>query len=207
MTESGAKPRRKRLSADARREQILDAARTVFLDSGYAGARTQDIASAAGVNSALVFRHFESKEEIFKAAVVEPLKEIMARANEGDVTSDLDEMTETKRQHAVITIGRMLRTLSTAAPLLGVVLFADKQAGASFWQEHISSVFDLGGTRIRQGFGTWSHRNFDPEFTTKIVFGMCLSLAMDAYFTGQELDADRAAADLADLLLDGLRAR
>ena len=51
MVKSKAEPGRKRLSADARREQILDAARGVFLDAGYAGARTQDIATAAGVNS------------------------------------------------------------------------------------------------------------------------------------------------------------
>jgi len=196
------------MSAANRREQILDAAREVFIDSGYAGARTQDIAAAAGVNSALVFRHFESKEEIFKAAVVEPLKQIMAETmDSGPVPSSKEEMTQTKRDHAEITIGRMIHALVAAAPLLGVVLFADRQGGSNFWEEHISPLFQLGGARIRQGLGTWSHRSFDPEFTSKMVFGMCLGLAMDSYFTGVPLDADRAANQVTDVLIDGLRER
>jgi len=199
---------KKRMSAANRREQILDAAREVFIDSGYAGARTQDIAAAAGVNSALVFRHFESKEEIFKAAVVEPLKKIMAETmDSAPVPSSKEEMTNTKRNHTTVAIAQMIRALTAAAPLLGVVLFADRQGGANFWEEHINPLFQLGGAKVRSGLGTWSHRSFDPEFTTKLVFGMCLGLAMDSYFTGSELDADRAAIQVTDVLIDGLRER
>ena len=160
------------------------------------------------MNSALVFRHFESKEEIFKAAVVEPLKEIMAKTMDpGPLPTSKEEMTKTKREHTVVSISQMLQALTSAAPLLGVVLFADRQEGASFWDEHISAIFAMGGSRVRQGFGTWSHRNFDPEFATKLVFGMCLGLAMDSYFTGTPLDADAAAEGVTDLLLEGLRER
>lgn len=196
------------MSAANRREQILDAAREVFIDAGYAGARTQDIAAAAGVNSALVFRHFESKEEIFKAAVVEPLKQIMAETMEAEpVPSTKEEMTKTKRDHTVIAVEQMIRALVAAAPLLGVVLFADRQGGSNFWEEHISPLFQLGGAKVRQGLGTWSHRNFDPEATAKLVFGMCLGLAMDSYFTGIALDPDRASVQVTDVLIDGLRER
>ena len=199
---------KKRMTAANRREQILDAAREVFIDSGYAGARTQDIAAAAGVNSALVFRHFESKEEIFKAAVVDPLKQIMADSMDSSpMPSTKEEMTATKRDHTVVSIAQMIRALTTAAPLLGVVLFADRQGGSNFWEEHISPLFNLGGAKVRQGLGTWSHRTFDPEFTTKLVFGMCLGLAMDSYFTRSELDPDQAAAKVTELLIEGLRER
>ncbi len=208
MAAEGSGSSKKRMSAAHRREQILDAAREVFIGSGYAGARTQDIAAAAGVNSALVFRHFESKEEIFRAAVVEPLKQIMADTMDSSpMPSTKEEMTNTKREHTVVAIATMLKALSAAAPLLGVVLFADRQGGSNFWEEHISSLFQLGATKVRQGLGTWSHRDFDPEFTTKLVFGMCLGLAMDSYFMGTPLDADRSAALVTDLLIDGLRER
>ena len=47
--------------------QILDAAHRVFLRNGTAGARTQEIAAEAGVNSALLHYYFRSKERLATA--------------------------------------------------------------------------------------------------------------------------------------------
>src|SRR5512132_1105509 len=48
-------------------ERILQAARTVFLRRGTAGARMQDIAEEAGVNQALLHYYFRSKEKLSEA--------------------------------------------------------------------------------------------------------------------------------------------
>jgi TetR/AcrR family transcriptional regulator len=55
-------------SLDAR-DRILDAALTEFSAHGLAGARTERIASAAGVNKALLYYYFESKEKLYLAAL------------------------------------------------------------------------------------------------------------------------------------------
>jgi AcrR family transcriptional regulator len=47
------------------RDKIFDAARTLFAEKGYAGTPVRDIATAAGVDPALVIRHFTSKEQLF----------------------------------------------------------------------------------------------------------------------------------------------
>ena len=47
------------------RERIFDAARELFAEKGYAGTPVRDIATAAGVDPALVIRHFGSKEQLF----------------------------------------------------------------------------------------------------------------------------------------------
>lgn len=53
---------------DASTEQrILDAAHAVFIRTGTAGARTQDIAREAGVNSALLHYYFRTKERLAEA--------------------------------------------------------------------------------------------------------------------------------------------
>jgi AcrR family transcriptional regulator len=59
-------------AADAQRDgeteqKILDAARTVFLKRGTAGARMQEIAQEAGVNQALLHYYFRSKEGLSNA--------------------------------------------------------------------------------------------------------------------------------------------
>src|SRR3954470_13143769 len=51
-------------------QRILDAARTVFIRDGTAGARMQEIAREAGVNQALLHYYFRSKEGL-SAAVFE----------------------------------------------------------------------------------------------------------------------------------------
>lgn len=48
-------------------QQILEAARTVFLRQGTAGARMQEIAREAGVNQALLHYYFRSKERLSAA--------------------------------------------------------------------------------------------------------------------------------------------
>jgi len=51
------------------RARILDAALSEFALHGLAGARTERIASAAGVNKALLYYHFDSKEKLYIAAL------------------------------------------------------------------------------------------------------------------------------------------
>ena len=61
------------LPADERRQRILDSSREVFARNGLQGARTRDLAQAAGINQATLFAHFASKEDLFAAAVLQPL--------------------------------------------------------------------------------------------------------------------------------------
>jgi TetR/AcrR family transcriptional regulator len=60
---SGRRPAR----SDDAEQRILDAAHAVFIRSGTAGARTQEIAREAGVNSALLHYYFRSKERLAEA--------------------------------------------------------------------------------------------------------------------------------------------
>src|SRR5258705_10759314 len=65
--------RKERLPQAERREQIILAARQVFLESGFTGARPKEIAERAGITEAFLFRRFSSKEEMYRAAVLDPI--------------------------------------------------------------------------------------------------------------------------------------
>lgn len=62
---AGERP--KRLPAETRRRQIVLAAIRLFAERGFRGTTTKEIASAAGVNEALIFRHYATKEELYSA--------------------------------------------------------------------------------------------------------------------------------------------
>lgn len=71
-------PRRaQRLPAEERRQQILDAAITVFAERGYAGAGTADIAAEAGIGEPTIYRYFPNKIELYTATVRYCSEEIM----------------------------------------------------------------------------------------------------------------------------------
>jgi AcrR family transcriptional regulator len=56
-------------AGDARREQLLAVALTVFARHGYRKTSMDDIAQAAGVSRQGLYLHFETKEDLFRAAV------------------------------------------------------------------------------------------------------------------------------------------
>jgi AcrR family transcriptional regulator len=60
------RPRRR--DAAATRAALLAAARTLMVEHGVEGTSTRDVAAAAGVNQALVYRYFGSKEKLFAEA-------------------------------------------------------------------------------------------------------------------------------------------
>ena len=60
-----------RLKKSERRSQIIENAIKVFAECGLAGARTRRIADACGVNEALIYKHFKSKKELFRAAMAD----------------------------------------------------------------------------------------------------------------------------------------
>src|SRR5258706_10251861 len=65
-----------RLDSDERRQTIVDAAVPLFARKGFAGTTTRELAEAAGISEALLFRHFPSKQLLYR--------EILLLGCEGD---------------------------------------------------------------------------------------------------------------------------
>jgi AcrR family transcriptional regulator len=56
-----------RLCAEARKEAIVEAVQDVFAEKGFDGTTTRELAKAAGVSEALLYKHFPSKESLYAA--------------------------------------------------------------------------------------------------------------------------------------------
>ncbi|AFY33197.1 TetR/AcrR family transcriptional regulator [Calothrix sp. PCC 7507] len=74
-------------------QQILDAARQVFLQKGFGGS-TLEIAQRAGISEASIFKRFATKEELFFAAMGIPdqplwIKELDSLSGKGDIKQNL----------------------------------------------------------------------------------------------------------------------
>jgi AcrR family transcriptional regulator len=76
-TNGSAAARRDRRAS--RERTIVAATRTLFDERGMRDARVDDIARAAGLNKALIYRAFSSKDEIFALTATSYLDELRAR--------------------------------------------------------------------------------------------------------------------------------
>jgi AcrR family transcriptional regulator len=57
----------KKLSGDERRAAIINSVRQLFAEKGFDGTTTRELAQAAGVSEALLFKHFPNKEALYSA--------------------------------------------------------------------------------------------------------------------------------------------
>jgi TetR/AcrR family transcriptional regulator len=55
------------MKGEQRRRQLIDVAIELFARKGFGGTTTREIAKAAQVNEAIIFRHFETKEGLYAA--------------------------------------------------------------------------------------------------------------------------------------------
>lgn len=61
----------KRLSAEERRASIITVAKRLFAQNGFHGVSIDEIVKEVGVSPAILYRHFESKEELYQAVLQE----------------------------------------------------------------------------------------------------------------------------------------
>ena len=76
--ESKDLPRSNRDRTEKTRAALVQAARALFVDKGYADTSTPEIVSAAGITRGALYHHFEDKRALFRAVVTD---EALAVAN------------------------------------------------------------------------------------------------------------------------------
>ena len=70
-----------RMTGEARRRQLIEVAIRLFSQKGFRGTTTKEIALAAKVNEAIIFRHFPTKEDLYAATL--DYKASQVRVEEG----------------------------------------------------------------------------------------------------------------------------
>ena len=71
-----------RMSSEDRRAAIISAARAIFVEKGFDRTTTRELAEAAGVSEALLFKHFPNKEALYSAIQMSGFNEEAAKLAE-----------------------------------------------------------------------------------------------------------------------------
>jgi AcrR family transcriptional regulator len=75
-----------RLPRAERRQQILAAATQAFARGGYAGTGLDDVAAEAGVTRVILYRHFDSKADLYRAVLLRAREHLAAAVGGPDYT-------------------------------------------------------------------------------------------------------------------------
>lgn len=191
--------RRQYLPAEQRRKMILEAAREVFARSGLKGARTRELAQAAGINQATLFEHFKSKEELFIAAVLEPMQQLMEGARERAESYASASSAEDLMPMLQTGIAQHLHSMVANYPLLIQALFSEPSLGETLYRQHIEPMLQARANIMRDFIAP----GIDAELVQIASFGMFFALAMDQAMTGKQRDLDRVAQQFSTLIRHG----
>lgn len=191
--------RRAYLPAAERRKSIIAAAQKVFGRTNLKGARTRDIARVAEVNQATIFEHFESKEALFHAAVVQPLIDAMRGMHERVEIYETAGSAAEVGKLAEDSTRRHLKDMIEMFPLLTAALFSEPELGRKLYREQIAPLIrqrgDVLESLVKEGI--------DPKFVGLASFGMLFAVAMDRYFGGSKEDLSELAAQFNRLSTTG----
>ena len=93
------RPRGGRMPRDARRAQLLESAREVFVAQGYHAAAMDDIAERAGVSKPVLYQHFPGKLDLYLALLDESCDTVIEATREALASTDDNKQRVTATVH------------------------------------------------------------------------------------------------------------
>jgi AcrR family transcriptional regulator len=191
------------------RELLLEAAEEMFCSHGFDYSSTKRIAERAGVAEVLLFRHFGSKAQLFREAVVEPM--VSALRQYSDQWYGYDRSYAAKRPvHDFVEMffGTLSQRRGSAFALTAASNYSSgvlEDAGAP-----LADVLQAVEQVVVQEVARFGYEGLNPPITARVGVGSVLAAAVfRGWLFGQGADvADAAAArELEALLMHGVRNR
>ena len=167
----GPAGRRPRRPAAERRRQILAAARTLFAERGFHATTTRDLAAAADINDALLYRYFPDKRAILAALTDEATAVFRALPQPPDnALLPLDELLE--------LIGTGFVHTARANLDLVTILISERQALAG--DTSFVEFIDEAATRLGHLIDTAAGRQGDGQgyLTARAYFGALIAFVL-----------------------------
>jgi AcrR family transcriptional regulator len=202
---NGPKFRRR---ADARPDEVLDAALELFMEKGFATTRVEDIARRAGISKGAVYLYFPSKEAILEGLV---RRAVVPIAN--NALNAISNFQGDPRQ-AISAVLRMLagkltdpRTLAIPKLIMREVINFPELA-AMYRREVLDNVVPVMIAVLERGMADGYLRRLDAELTVRSVIGPVMMHLLMAEVFGLVpkggLGMERLIENHLSILFDGL---
>ena len=206
MTNKSSKlDRQTRRSPAELRELLLDAAKAEFGSKGYANTSTRDVAKRAGVAPSVMYRHFETKADLFSEAVLDPFVRGFEQLG-ADWLSQLDEPLSDQAMMEIF-VRDIYGSVATNQRALDQMLSGRAELPEAM-VERIRAAFAklIGQLRLmtelearRRG---WTS-TLGPDMTVRIVLGMLMGMSAYRWLLEPDTGADEIPTGMVKFALWG----
>ena len=201
-----------RMAAEDRRLQILRVAVSLFSQRGFGGTTTKEIAQASGVSEAMVFRHFATKQELYRAILDH-------KACSGDSMNPEQMVAEALKQKDDRAVFEQLALGALnhheCDPEFQRLLLHSALEGHElaemFFEKFVRRVYELLGGYIAERQRDGAMVKIDPAIVVRSFIGMIIhhSLNNNLWDPNRRLlkiSNEEAAKHFTDILLNGISA-
>jgi len=206
---SGKRRKPQRMSAQDRRRQIVRTAMELFARKGFKGTTTKEIALSAGVNEAIIFRHFPTKNDLYAAIIddkMEECREWIGRVHEEAGQRKDDRAVFLELARGILTFhhqdGTFMRLLLYSA-------LEGHDLSRIFFETQVTKHFNFLADYIAQRIDDGVFRAVNPKVAARAFLGMVVNQAQVRELfdpKGKLLNVDHAAAASAfvEIFLSGM---
>lgn len=200
-----------RMAGGQRREQIVRVAMRLFSERGFRGTTTREIAAAAGVNEAIIFRHFTTKQELYAAI----LDGKACAGNMNEMCCEVEAATGHGDDRAVFEMlaRHMLEHNERDEEFMRLLLHAaleGHELSRMFWDRNVRKMSDCLRAYVRERQKAGALRTtLDPLLMTRAFVGMInfhsmINNLFDPQRTFVNVSNERAARDFTEILMRGI---
>jgi AcrR family transcriptional regulator len=202
-----------RMAGEDRRQQILNIAIRLFSQRGFRGATTKEIAQAAGVSEAIIFRHFATKQDLY-AAILEH-KARVGKVN--DLTKLLTSVEESGDDRAIFEkmAREMFRIHQEDFEFFRLLLFSALEGhefSQMFRERYVRQNCELIDAYLRERQRAGALRDIEPMVIARAFYGMIVhhslvNLLLDPTREFLNISDEEAAQKFTDILINGIGAK
>lgn len=199
-----------RMAGEERRLQILAVAVQLFSQKGFRGTTTKEIAHAAGVSEAMVFRHFATKVELY-AAILDHKACSGDRFEPAEMAAEAIKRKDDRAVFESLAIGALSHHEKDPEfqRLLLYSALEKHELAEMFFDKFVRRVYEFLGSYIRERQREGALIEIDPAIVVRCFIGMVMhhSLNNNLWDPARRLlniSNESAAKYFTDILLQGI---
>ena len=203
-----------RMPADARREQILQTAVTLFSQRGFKGTTTKEIAKAAGVSEAIIFRHFATKDELYGAILHSKSCRDGLHRFPWESNEVLQEAIRQKDDFGVF-YNLALEAMNSHQKdegFMRLLLYSaleEHELADRFFGEFVSQVYGFIGEYLDERQSDGAVRDINPRVVVRAFLGMLIHHSLNNILWDKQrrlldISNEEAARNFAEIILRGV---
>jgi AcrR family transcriptional regulator len=199
-----------RMAGEERRLQILDVAVSLFSQKGFRVTTTKEIATAAGVSEAMVFRHFATKQELY-SAILDHKACASGRFDPAEMAADAIARKDDRGVFETLALGALVHHEDDPQfqRLLLHSALEKHELAQMFFDTIVRHVYEFLGNYIRERQRDGAFIEIDPAIVVRCFIGMVMHHSLNNNLWDPDrrllnISNESAAKHFTDILLKGI---